>query len=110
MQDFLTKYPSGKINFLYGQDDPMAMGGLQAIKGAAARRNSRFTAWVIQRSLRHSRAANDRHIAASEHLWWVCIPSVPPWTPFSTVLSERDRRADRDITKANIDLMYQVCW
>jgi ABC-type sugar transport system substrate-binding protein len=34
MQDFLTKYPEGAINCVYGEDDPMALGALQAIKAA----------------------------------------------------------------------------
>ncbi len=34
MQDFLTKYPEGAINCVYGEDDPMALGALTAIKAA----------------------------------------------------------------------------
>jgi len=34
MQDFLTRYPSGQINFVYALDDPMALGALEAIKAA----------------------------------------------------------------------------
>jgi ribose transport system substrate-binding protein len=37
MQDFLTKYPEGAINFVYGEDDPMALGALTAIKAANRR-------------------------------------------------------------------------
>ncbi len=34
MQDFLTLYPSGEINFVYALDDPMALGALEAIKAS----------------------------------------------------------------------------
>lgn len=34
MQDFLTRYPSGEIDFLLALDDPMALGALEAIKAA----------------------------------------------------------------------------
>jgi ABC-type sugar transport system substrate-binding protein len=34
MQDFLTRYPSGEIDFLLALDDPMALGAMEAIKAA----------------------------------------------------------------------------
>lgn len=34
MQDFLTRYPPGEIDFLLALDDPMALGAMEAIKAA----------------------------------------------------------------------------
>ncbi len=112
MQDFLTKYPSGKINFLYGEDDQMAMGGLQAIK--AAGRQKEFKVYGVG----GFKEACDliktgEMVGTSLHpSYLVGVYSIRAGVDalLNRPLPKEIDAPTGDITAANIDQMYQFCW
>jgi len=112
MQDFLTRYPSGTINFVYALDDPMALGALEAIK--AAGRLKEFKVFGVNGNKEACDAikAGEMHGTALQLSYLAGVYSVraaydvikgrliPKWIPPPTA----------GVTPENVDEWYEQCW
>jgi ribose transport system substrate-binding protein len=112
MQDFLTRYPSGEINFVYALDTPMALGALEAIK--AAGRQDEFKIFGVGGFIEGCDA-----IKAGELQGSALHPSflIGMYTiraardavnnmPLPEVINAPTTPIDPD----NVDVVYPLCW
>jgi ribose transport system substrate-binding protein len=112
MQDFLTRYPSGEINFVYGLDDPMALGALEAIK--AAGREDEFMVFGVNGNKEACDAikAGDMGGTALQLTYLACVYSLRAGYDViqGRLIPDRINAPTAGVTPENIDLWYDQCW
>jgi ribose transport system substrate-binding protein len=112
MQDFLTRYPSGEINFVYGLDDPMALGALEAIK--AAGREDEFMVFGVNGNKEACEAikAGDMNGTALQLSYLAGVYSVRAGYDVlqGRLIPSRIDAPTAGVTPENVDQWFDKCW
>ena len=112
MQDFLTRYPSGELNFVYGLDDPMALGALEAIK--AAGREDEFMVFGVNGNKEACDAikAGDMQGTALQISYLAGVYSVRAGYDVlqGRLIPGRIDAPTAGVTPENVEQWYSQCW
>jgi ABC-type sugar transport system substrate-binding protein len=112
MQDFLTRFPSGEIDFVLALDDPMAIGALEAIKAADRLGEMKVFGFNGNKEACDAIKAGEMHGTALSlsYLSGVETIRVGYDVMVGRMVNERYTSPTAGLTADNIDEWYDQCW
>lgn len=112
MQDFLTRYPSGEIDFLLALDDPMAIGALEAIKAADRLGEMKIYGFNGNKEACDAMKAGEMHGTALSLSYLSGVQTIRAGydVMVGRMVNKRITSPTAALTPENVDQWYGQCW